>query len=438
MDGHKLKEDQLKEEIFQKIKDFYELKHKHQEFIPGKTKVNYAGRIYDEREMIAAVDSILDFWLTLKDKDEAFCKKFSELLGVRHTLLVNSGSSGNLLAVAALRSNQFSRQLKQGDEIITPAMNFSTALNPIIQNGLTPVIIDSEVGTYNLNSNELEKAYSPKTKAIMAPHILGNPCEMDVIMDFAQDKNLIVIEDTCDALDSRYGGKLCGTFGEMGTYSFYAAHHIFMGEGGAVVTQSEELFKILKSLRDWGRVYNHDDLKLPFDERFSYKLDGKTYDSRYFFTNIGYNLKPLDLQAAIGLVQLDKLSRFTEIRKENFNKLYKALSQYGEFILPHAPKKADPSWFAFTITLDTDKFSRFDLVKFLEEKQIQTRYPFAGNISKHPAYKGFPMRIVGGLEQSNRIMDNSFFVGLFPGINAAMLDYVVEKFHEFMALHSRK
>ena len=427
--------EKVKKEIFEKIKEFYELKHKNKSFTPGKDLINYAGRVFDEKEMIAAVDSILEFWLTLKDYDKKFTDEFSKYLEIKHSLLVNSGSSANLVAVSTLCSSQLKNCLRPGDEVITPAMTFSTTAAPIIQNGLVPVFVDVKLENYNIDAEQLEAALSERTRAIMIPHVLGIPCEMDAIMDFAEQHNLFVIEDACDALDSKYAGKPCGTFGTFGTYSFYAAHHIAMGEGGALVTNNEELYKITKSLRDWGRLSDYEDRFLNFEERFKHKIEEVEYDIRYLFVTLGYNLKPLDLQAAIGLEQLKKLPQFTEARKRNFEILHKALSKYDELIMPQAPAKADPSWFALPITVNTNKFTRFELVKFLEENKIQTRYAFAGNILKQPAFKEVKFRQIRSLENSNRILRDSFFIGLYPGIDKERLDYVIEKFAEFIAKH---
>lgn len=428
-------EERIKQEIAQKIKEYYELVHKSKPFKPGEDIVNYAGRIFDEKEMIAAVNSILEFWLTIKDKDKEFNSEFSRFLGTKHSLLVNSGSSANLVAVSALCSNELPNKLEKGDEVITPAMTFSTTVAPIVQNGLVPVFVDTKPGTYNIDETQLANALSDKTRAIMIPHILGIPCEMDVIMNFAKQHNLFVIEDTCDALDSKYNGKQCGTFGDLGTYSFYAAHHITMGEGGAVVTNNDELYKIAKSLRDWGRLSDFEQKFSGIDSRFNNKINEIPYDVRYFFTNLGYNFKPLDLQAAMGLVQLKKLPEFTQIRKRNYDLLTKGLSEYEELILPKAPEKADVSWFAYPITLNTNKFTREELAKFLEENKIQTRYAFAGNITKHPAFQNIKFRQIGNLENANKILKDSFFIGLYPGITQEKIDYVLGKFREFLSSH---
>jgi len=436
MDENITKEEKLKQEIFEKVKEFYNLKHTNKNFVPGKDYVNYAGRIFDEKEMIAAVDSILEFWLTLKGYDKKFNEEFSKFIGVKNSLLTNSGSSANLLAVSALCSREFSNHLNQGDEVITPAMTFSTTAAPIIQNSLIPVFVDVNPKTLQLDTSQLQAALSEKTKAIMIPHILGIPCEMDVLIDFAKDNNLFVIEDCCDSLDSKYEGKQLGSLGDIATYSFYAAHHISMGEGGALITNDNKLYTISKSLREWGRKADYEEKFLNFEERFKYKIDDIPYDIRYFFVNIGYNLKPLDLQAAMGIEQLKKLPDFTEARKRNFETLKKALSEYPELIIAEAPQKADPSWFAFPITVNTDKFSRFEIVKFLEDNKIQTRYSFTGNILKQPAFKNIKFRQIGNLENSNNIFKNSFFVGIYPGIDKPRLDYMISKFHEFMSQFS--
>jgi CDP-6-deoxy-D-xylo-4-hexulose-3-dehydrase len=430
---------ELKKNIFNNIKEYYGLVHKEkrEKFIPRETRIQFGGRVFDENEMISATDSILDFWLTLGDYDKKFREEFSKYLDIEYVTLVNSGSSANLLAVACLRSHQLKNRIKEGEEVITVATTFPTTLNPIIQNNLVPVFIDCELGTYNLDPSILEKAISKKTRAIFIPHTLGNPNDMDAILDIAEKYNLFVIEDSCDALDSKYDNKQCGTLGHIGTFSFYPAHNITMGEGGALVTNNKELSRIIKSLRDWGRAcYCNANESNPLGackNRFGFKIDDIEYDHRYIYSNIGYNLKPLDIQAAIGLEQLKKLQEFTKIRKRNFNILYNGLKKHEDlFILPRSINKADPSWFAFPITLKTDKFTRKELITWLEKHNIETRLLFAGNLLKHPAYKDLKYRKVGDLKNTNKIMKDTFFIGIYPGLNEEKLNYVIEKIEEFI------
>lgn len=313
-----MSEEKIKKQIYDGIKRIY--KNRKHRFVPGKTKIRYAGQVIDEKEIIAMVDSALGDWFGLGKHGDEFCSNFSKYLGSKYAILANSGSSANLLAVSALTSGQFSGRLNKGDEVITPAATFPTTVNPIVQNGLVPVFVDVELGTYNSNPGLIRDAISDKTKAIMIPHTLGNPNEMDAIMEIAEDKNLIVIEDSCDALGSKYKNKLCGTFGKMGTFSFYPAHHMTMGEGGAVVTNNAELKTIMQSIRDWGRAcfcdWNETNPNGACKKRFDFEVDGMQYDHRYVYSNIGYNLKPLDLQAAIGVEQLKKTSRLHKKERE--------------------------------------------------------------------------------------------------------------------------
>ncbi|WP_069998732.1 lipopolysaccharide biosynthesis protein RfbH [Cellulosilyticum sp. I15G10I2] len=433
-------EQQLRAEIIERTKEIYELRKQKEVFIPGTSKVNYAGRVFDEKEMQAMVDSVLDFWLTLGEKGNAFIKDFSAYMGMRYGLMLNSGSSANLVAISALCSPNIAQPMKPGDEVITTALTFPTTLNPILQNGLVPVFVDVEEGTYNIDASKLEQALSDKTRAIMFAHTLGNPAEMDVIMDFAKTHGLYVIEDTCDALGSYYDGKLCGTFGDMSTYSFYAAHHMTMGECGAVLTNNMGLYRQALSIRDWGRAcYCQTGEKNPngacrhrFDHIFEGLPDG--YDHKYVYSNIGYNLKPLDIQCAMGIEQLKKLPGFGEARRKNFSILYHALNKHENyFILPKALPKSNPSWFAMPLTLRSDSaFSRKDIVMYLENEHIETRMLFTGNILKHPAYRNIQYRISGSLEQTEKVLHHTFFIGVYPGMTQEKLAYMVERIDHFI------
>lgn len=429
----------IRNEILNKVKELYIAREEKKNFIPGETKVNYAGRVYDENEMVAVIDSVLDFWLTLGAKGREFCNKFSKYLGTNYCLVTNSGSSANLIALSTLCSKTIKNSMKPGDEVITTAMTFPTTLNPIIQNGLIPVFVDIEEDTYNIDASKIEAAITDKTKAIVFAHTLGNPAEMDKIMDIAIRYNLYVVEDTCDALDSSYDGKLCGTFGDFSTYSFYAAHHITMGEGGAICTNSEELYRASLSIRDWGRACfcqtgeasGNGACGHRFDFKFEDLPDG--YDHKYIYNNIGYNLKPLDMQCAMGIQQLKKLPQFTEARKYNFKRLYECFKKYEDkFILPRSLPKAEPSWFALPITVrENAGFSKKDFVIYLEAKLIETRMLFAGNILKQPGYKDINYRVSGDLKYTDGVLYRTFFLGVYPGITEEKLDYMIESIDSY-------
>jgi len=431
------KSEQLKKEILEKIEEYFELVHRNRKFVPGETKLNYAGRIFDAEEMKAMTDSLLDFTLTYGKNCVKFEKEFAKFVGTKFSVLTNSGSSANLLAVSSLKSYKLEKPLKDGDEVITPACTFPTTLNPIIQNNLTPVLLDVELGTYNMDLSLLDKALSDKTRAVMIPHTLGNPNDMNKIMDFVKKHGLYLIEDTCDALDSKYDGKNMGTFGDLATVSFFPAHHMTMGEGGAILINNALLKTIVRSIRDWGRACWCDPGKSnTCRQRFEYEISGRKYDHKYMYDHIGYNLKPLDIQAAMGLVQLEKLPEFTRKRKQNFAKLYEFFKEYEKwFILPRAVDKADPSWFAFVLTAkDNAPFTKQELVNHLEEHKIETRPLFAGNILEHPGYKNtkFEHRIVGEIKNSDKILKDTFFVGVYPGIDDKRMNFMVKTFNEFL------
>ncbi|MBP7999028.1 MAG: lipopolysaccharide biosynthesis protein RfbH [Chloroflexi bacterium] len=428
----------LRQNILAQVAEYYEQAHANRPFVPGESKVQYAGRVYDAQEMQNMVSAVLDFWLTAGPYAAQFEKKLGNFLGVREVIPVNSGSSANLVAVTALSSRQLRFPLNPGDEVIMPAVSFPTTVNPVIQNRLTPVFIDSCLGDYNLNVSQLEEALSPRTRAVMFAHTLGNPADMDVVAAFVKKHNLYLIEDTCDALGSRWDGQMLGTFGHVATLSFYPAHHITMGEGGAVYTTSRRLAKIARSIRDWGRdcYCGYDN---PVDGkcgiRFEREVPGVPgfYDHRYYYTEIGYNLKITDPQAAMGLAQMDKLPGFIAQRKANFAYLYAGMKQFEEFLLlPTWQEKADPSWFAFPILIkDNAPFQRHELTRYLEMNKVETRNIFAGNITKQPAYKGMECRIVGDLAVSDRVMQRAFFVGVYPGLDNQRLDYIIDTFARF-------
>jgi len=386
------------------------------------------------------VDASLDGWLTTGRFNEDFEKKLANFLGVKYLLTTNSGSSANLLAFSALTSDQIGdRAIQPGDEVITVAGGFPTTVNPMMHFGITPVFVDLDLLTHNIDVTQLESAYSPKVKAIMIAHSLGNPFNLKVILDFCKKYNLWLIEDNCDALGSKYNGQLTGTFGDIGTLSFYPAHHITMGEGGAVFTQNAKLKKIIESFRDWGRdCYCQPGRDNTCGKRFNWKLGDlpQGYDHKYTYSHMGFNLKITDMQAACGLAQLDKLESFIQARKDNFDYLKENLQSCKEFIhLPEATENSDPSWFGFLITLKENAgVSRVDFLKYLDQNKIGTRLLFAGNLTKQPYMKNRQYRIVGNLYNTDYIMNNSFWIGVYPGLDKKMLDYVIMHIETFLGV----
>lgn len=431
-------QEELRQAILAQVAEFFRLTHEERPFAPGQTPVSYAGRVFDEREMQNMVSAVLDFWLTAGPYAQQFEQKLGSYLGVREVVPTNSGSSANLLAVTTLRSMKLENRLRPGDEVIVPAASFPTTVNPIIQNQLTPVFIDSRLGDMNLDPEQLETAVSPRTRALIFAHTLGNPADMDAVMAFVRKYNLFLIEDTCDALGSRWDGQLVGTFGDMATLSFFPAHHMTMGEGGAVYTNRPRLAKIARAVRDWGRDcwcgYEYP-VNGKCGIRFEREIPGVPgyYDHRYYYTEIGYNLKITDPQAAMGLAQLDKLPGFIATRKRNFAYLYTGLQQYAEFLaLPTWHPKADVSWFAFPLLVRDDApFMRHELTRFLEQHKVQTRLIFAGNIMRQPAYQEITYRQVSDLAVADQIMRSAFFIGVFPGLDTPRLDYIIDTFGKF-------
>jgi CDP-6-deoxy-D-xylo-4-hexulose-3-dehydrase len=430
--------DQLQQEIFDRVARYYELAHANRPFVPGETRVGYAGRVWDEREMINMVDAILEFWLTAGRYAREFERRLGDFLSVREVIPVNSGSSANLVAITALTSQKLEHPLQSEDEVITTAATFPTTLAPILQNNLVPVFVDCELGTYNIDLDQLEAALSPRTRALFFAHTLGNPVDMQRVMAFAKEHDLFVVEDSCDALGSAFDGQMCGSFGHFGTLSCYPAHHITMGEGGAVFTQSTKLAKIARSVRDWGRDcwcgYDNPP-KGTCGKRFQWEIPGLSdgYDHRYYFTEIGYNLKLTDVQAAMGVAQMEKLPGFIAARKRNFGWLYEGLKPYEEdLVLPTWHPKADVSWFAFPLTVrPTAPFSRRDLTDWLEHHHIETRLLFAGDIRKQPAYSNIRHRAIGQLQNSEQVLRGSFFVGVYPGLDRARIEYILDTFYRF-------
>lgn len=430
-------EKKIRKQISDKVKEFYLTEKAKKKFVAGKDYINYSGRVYDEKEIINLVDASLDFWLTAGRYAQQFEKEFANFLGVKYCLLTNSGSSANLLAISALTSPMLGkRQLRPGDEIITTACGFPTTLNPIVQNNLIPVFIDVDLGTYNIQAEKLEKAISKKTKAIFVSHTLGNPVDLGEILKIAKKYNLWFIEDNCDALGSKYKGKYTGAFGDIATSSFYPAHHITMGEGGAVLTNDPLLRKIIASFREWGKDCwcepGHDNT---CKKRFSMQFGGLPvgYDHKYIYSHIGYNLKATDMQAAIGVAQLKKLPSFIKARKDNFNYIYNFLEQYNKyFILPQTIKNSQPSWFGFPILVKENAlFTRDDIVDYLEKNKIATRMLFGGNLLKQPAYQNIKYRLAGDLKNTDIVMNNLFWIGVYPGITKEKLDYIGKIFNKF-------
>ncbi|MCX7661508.1 MAG: lipopolysaccharide biosynthesis protein RfbH [Candidatus Omnitrophica bacterium] len=436
-------ERKIREEIFKKIKEFSKLKKKKNRFIPGKSQIPYAQRIYNQEELINLVSASLDFWLTTGKFTEEFEEKLADFLGLKHCIFVNSGSSANLLAVSSLTSPLLKkRKLNSGDEVITTACGFPTTLNPIIQNNLIPVFIDIDLGTYNIQVDNLEKAITKKTKAIFIAHTLGNPVSLDTIVKIVEKHGLWFIEDNCDSLGSRYKDRYTGTFGHISTCSFYPSHIITTGEGGAVLTNNDLLKRIIISLRDWGRdCWCKSGQDNTCKKRFSWKLGSLPfgYDHKYIYSHIGYNLKATDLQASIGCAQIEKLPSFIEIRKKNFLYLYNHLKKYEEyFLLPQATQNSEPCWFGFPIFIKKEApFRRSDIVNYLEKNKISTRMLFGGNLIRQPAYKRIRYRIIGSLQNTEKVMNNLFWIGVYPGLNEEMLKYIVKVFDNFVKKYAR-
>lgn len=435
-----MNEKEIREIILDRTRDYYHAKYGAEHFSVGD-RIPFARRVFNEEELVNLVDSSLDFWLTAGRYANDFEYEFAQFMDVEHCLLVNSGSSANLVALSALTSPQLgAKRLIVGDEVITVAAGFPTTVNPIIQNGLIPVFVDVEIGTYNIKTSDLESAVSEKTRAIMIAHTLGNPFDLDTIMEFAKKYNLYVIEDCCDAVGSTYKGKKVGTFGDIATVSFYPAHHMTMGEGGAVLTNDDNLARIATSFRDWGRdCYCGPGADNTCGRRFTMQYGQLPlgYDHKYVYSHIGYNLKVTDMQAAVGMAQLKKLPGFIEKRKVNFRNLWSKLIPYQDYlILPQATDHSEPSWFGFPITVkENEIFQRNDLVMYLEKNMIMTRLLFAGNITKQPAYVHVKYRAVGRLQNTDYIMNNTFFIGVYPGIDDEQIAYIADVFQRFFKGH---
>jgi CDP-6-deoxy-D-xylo-4-hexulose-3-dehydrase len=425
-------------EILELVGRHYRERHAPTPFDPDRDPVRYAGRVFGEEEMRYLVESSLDFYLTASRYTEEFEAGFADYLGLSDALFVNSGSSANLVALTTLTSPRLGeRRLRPGDEVITVAAGFPSTVSPIVQNGLVPVFVDVRLGEYNADPDLLRAAVSPRTKAIMLAHTLGVPFDLDTVMELVRAHDLWLIEDNCDALGARYRDRLTGTFGHLATSSFYPAHHITTGEGGMVVSNDEDLGRIARSIRDWGRdCYCVGGENNTCGKRFSQQFGSLPYgyDHKYVYSHLGYNLKATDMQAAIGCAQLARLEHFIAARKRNHARLLEALRPYEDrFILPVAPPHTEPSWFSFVITVREDAgFTRGELTAFLEANRIETRHLFSGNLLRHPAFEAIERRVVGDLKNTDIVMNSTFFVGVYPGIDEARMDYVIDTFRRFI------
>jgi CDP-6-deoxy-D-xylo-4-hexulose-3-dehydrase len=429
----------IRNQILALVKEYHTAKYAPKVFNPDRDLVHYAGRVFDAEEIVNLVDAGLDFYLTANRYAGHFEAEFANYLGLSNALLVNSGSSANLVALTALTSPKLKhRRLKPGDEIVTTACGFPTTLNPILQNQLVPVFVDVNLGDYTAIPERLADAIGPKTKAIMMAHTMGVPFHLNTVTDLVKKHNLWLIEDNCDALGSTYLDKRTGTYGHLSTFSFYPAHHITLGEGGCVATNDNDLADIARSIRDWGRdCYCPGGRNNTCGKRFSQQFGTLPYgyDHKYVYSHVGYNLKVTEMQAAVGCAQLKKLDQFIAKRKENFHKLTKMLIPYEDcLLLPNVTENSDPSWFGYVITVkDQAGFTRNDLTTFLETNRIETRNLFSGNLLCHPAYQNIPHRISGDLTNTNIIMNNTFFIGVYPGIDDERLNYIKAVFGRFMA-----
>ena len=435
-----MNKDQLRKKILELVSVYGNLASQPSPFEPGKTVIPPAGKVVGTKEMELMVEASLDAWLTTGRFNDEFEIRLAKYIGVKHLITVNSGSSANLVAFSALTSPRLGeRAIKPGDEVIGVAAGFPTTVNPILQFGAVPVFVDVEIPTYNIDAPKIEAAISPKTKAIMLAHTLGNPYNLEVIVALCKKYNLWLIEDCCDALGATYNGQMVGTFGDIGTLSFYPAHHITMGEGGAVFTNNYELKQIAESFRDWGRdCYCPPGKDNTCGKRFCWKMGNlpEGYDHKYTYSHLGYNLKITDMQAACGLAQLDRLDGFVKARKQNFNYLNDRLKSCEEFlILPEATSNSEPSWFGFPITLKPEaNTSRVDLLTYLDQHKIGTRLLFAGNLTRQPYMLGRNFRVAGDLTNTDRVMHDTFWVGVFPGLTREMLDFTVGKLEEFFGV----
>lgn len=438
---NQLVKDKIRNQILELVKEYSELEFVKKTFVPGETIIPPSGKLIGFEELQNMVQASLDGWLTAGRFNELFEKKLADFIGIKHAITVNSGSSANLVAFSTLTSSKLgARAIQKGDEVIGVAAGFPTTVNPVIQFGAIPVFVDIDPVTHNVDASKIEKAISPKTKAIMLAHSLGNPFNLDVVTTLCRKYNLWLIEDCCDALGSKYNGQMVGTFGDIGTLSFYPAHHITMGEGGAVFTNNNMLKKIAESFRDWGRdCYCPPGRDNTCTKRFTWQLGDLPfgYDHKYTYTHLGYNLKITDMQAACALAQLDKAPKFIQARKDNFAFLKERLKGCEEFIkLPEATLGSDPSWFGFPITLkNVCPVSRADLIGYLDQCKIGTRLLFAGNITRQPYMKNLTYRVSGSLENTDNVMNNTFWIGVQPELTREMLEYSANRIETFLGLN---
>ncbi len=435
------KADEIRREIGALVKKYADLKYQGQPYVQGESYIPPSGKVLDHRELENMVEASLDGWLTTGRFNDEFEKKLAEFIGVKRLITVNSGSSANLVAFSALTSKKLGdRAVQKGDEIITVAAGFPTTVNPIIQFGAIPVFVDVDLSTHNVNVDLIEAAITSKTKAIMLAHTLGNPYDLGKIKAICEKHNLWLVEDCCDALGAKFNGKHVGTFGDIATCSFYPAHHITMGEGGAVFSNNPDLMVIAESFRDWGRdCYCKPGCDNTCGKRFDQKLGSlpQGYDHKYTYSHLGYNLKISDMQAACGLAQLEKLPSFIKKRNDNFNYLKSKFKNLEEFLeVTEAHEDAEPSWFGFPVTLKPDSgFERVELTKYLEQNKIGTRLLFAGNLTRQPYFEDVEYRVSGGLENTDVTMNQTFWIGVFPALDTEQLDYVVAKLEEFFGLN---
>ncbi|MEG9437692.1 lipopolysaccharide biosynthesis protein RfbH [Edaphobacter sp. HDX4] len=432
----KPRQEYLREQIRELVTQYHAEAFPKGEFVGGNTAVPVSGKVFDAEDIQHAVDASLDFWLTTGRFADQFEREFARMMGVRDARLVNSGSSANLVALSALTSPSLGdRALKPGDEVITVAAGFPTTVNPAIQNNLTPVFVDVQLDTYDIDCSQLESAVSEKTRAVMIAHTLGNPFDLDAVTAFCKKHDLWLVEDCCDAVGATYRGRGVGTFGDISTVSFYPAHHITTGEGGAVMTQKPALTKLIESFRDWGRdCWCAPGKDNTCGKRFEWELGELPcgYDHKYIYSHIGYNLKLSDMQAAVGVSQLKKLPGFIAARRENFKRLYEGLSPLQEFFsLPKATPGSDPSWFGFPIAVKPEGgLKRDQVIRALDQRKIGTRLLFAGNLLRQPAYLNAKYRKIGDLPNTDYVMNNVFWIGVYPGLTEEMIDFIIQSFHE--------
>jgi len=431
----------LRDEILGLVRRYHEAAFPKQPFIPGESPYPVAGRVFDEQEMLSLTEAMLEMWLTTGRFAARFEREFAARFGLRHAILVNSGSSANLLAVSALTSPRLEdRRLRPGDEVITAAAGFPTTVNPIVQKGLVPVFIDSEMATWNPDVSQLEAALSDRTRAIIMAHTLGNPFDLDPVAEFAERHNLWLIEDCCDAVGSLYKGRQVGTWGDLATVSFYPAHHLTMGEGGCVLTNKALLRSLVDSFRDWGRdCWCEPGQDNACGRRFNWQIGEMPaeYDHKYIYQHLGYNLKATDLQAAVGVAQLDKLQSFIATRKRNFGRLRAGLADLESvFVLPEATPETDPSWFGLALGVREDApFTREELVGYLEQRRVGTRLLFGGNLLRQPAYAHVEHRVIGNLPVADFILERVFWMGVYPGLDDVAVDWLIELMHHFVREH---